>query len=187
MPIGHKIRYAGVNHSSVSFSSSAMEHKTMPNIWPAATYLSTAGINRWQDQWVQIPGIRHLEKNWFICSIFFPALAENTGRIFTVKATANQARRDMWVPSPCSDKKIQPEKEVSRGLFGGRLLQREQVLQIWHKQGWCFVRWPFHTSKPIYLQPIKENKLWKPPFLWQYGVHWSDSPTDFKEWVGEPD
>ena len=82
---------------------------------------------------------------------------------------------------------FQPEKEVSRGLFGGRLLQREQVLQIWHKQGWCFVRWPFHTSKPIYLQPIKENELWKPPFLWQYGVHWSDSPTDFKEWVGEPD
>ena len=117
MPIGHKIRYAGVNHSSLSFSSSAMEHKTMPNIWPAATYLSTAGINRWQDQWMQILGIRHLEKNWFICSIFFPALAENTGRIFTVKATANQARRDMWVPSPCSDKRFFNQKKRSRGAF----------------------------------------------------------------------
>ena len=188
MPIGHKIRYAGVNHSSLYFSSSAMEHKAMPNIWPAATYLSTAGINRWQDQWVQIPGIRHLEKNHIYLLNFLSSTGGKYGEnLYSQSHSKPSSERYVSPKSLLRQKIFQPEKEVSRGLFGGRLLQREQVLQIWHKQGWCFVRWPFHTSKPIYLQPIKENELWKPPFLWQYGVHWSDSPTDFIEWVGEPD
>ena len=197
--MGHKIRYAlqgsiialrrrKKNHSSLSFSSSAMEHKAMPNIWPAATYLSTAGKQMTRSMSAD-PG--HQTRSWEKLIYLLNFLSSTGGKygenLYSQSHSKPSSERYVSPKSLLRQKIFQPEKEVSRGLFGGRLLQREQVLQIWHKQGWCFVRWPFHTSKPIYLQPIKENKLWKPPFLWQYGVHWSDSPTDFIEWVGEPD